>query len=316
MKITFKTVQSAFVPSVGNILRLSGAICLAVFALCTALSSCSSDSDEPDGPESAEQNNDGRKLRQLTIADVPITRATLTDNGTTLGAAWKGGDKATYFNLSTFTGSDLDFGLLTASSSAATSTFTGTVRCTKDDYLALFYPETTPILTGGNRGKFTISLSGQKGTIEDVATNFHYVYGVGQVTSVTETTATATISEMNSLLAVCKFIFKDSSNNPIPVNTLSINYDDTGYPLTGTLAPIREVPNPTVDVVDPSEWSEPLTITLQTETSDGVYVALFPVSKYNFFISATGSNGTYTGNAAATLNAGKFYPVTLKLTKQ
>lgn len=77
----------------------------------------------------------------------------------------------------------MDKGTLTAASSGATSTFTGSVTCKKDDQIALIYPATEPATTRDNRGKFVISLSGQKGTLDDIATRFHYVYGVGQVKS-------------------------------------------------------------------------------------------------------------------------------------
>ena len=154
------------------------------------LTSCSSDDEDYESPQTEDtgQRTDGRRLRQLTIADVPITRATLSDNTTTLGAAWTATDKATYFNLTSFTDGNMDKGTLTAASSGATSTFTGSVTCKKDDQIALIYPATEPATTGDNRGKFVISLSGQKGTLDDIATRFHYVYGVGQVKSVTEMT--------------------------------------------------------------------------------------------------------------------------------
>ena len=69
-----------------------------------------------------------------------------------------------------------------------------------------------------------------------------------------------------------------------------------------------------------ANWNAPLTVTLGTETSDGVYVALLPCGssseKVTFYFSVTGSNGTsYTGTANAYLIAGRFYPVTITLTK-
>ena len=85
----------------------TGIVWMACLMLGVAMAACSSDADEP-------ENNDGRKLRQLTITDVPMTRATLTDNGNTLGASWKAGDKATYFNLSSFTQTNIDSDVLTA----------------------------------------------------------------------------------------------------------------------------------------------------------------------------------------------------------
>ena len=191
--------------------------------LCAALAACSSDDEQ-------EQDNDGRKLRQLTIADVPVTRATLTESGNRLGASWNKVDVATYFNVTVFDDGDMNYGFLKPSSSEETSTFTGTVLCKEGDDIALLYPAKTPDLTSGNdRGKFTISLSGQKGTLADIQENFHYVYGVAKVTSVTETTATASISNMKSLLAVCKFTFKDADKKLISVKTLKISYYESNF---------------------------------------------------------------------------------------
>ena len=55
---------------------------LTLLLLGIALVSCSSDDEQ-------QQDTDGRKLRQLTIAEVPVTRATLSDSGSTLGASWE-----------------------------------------------------------------------------------------------------------------------------------------------------------------------------------------------------------------------------------
>lgn len=169
---------------------------LLLLSLAAALASCSSD-DDGDYKSPQTENGDGRMLRQLTISEVPITRATLTDNMSSLSAAWKAGDEATYFNVSSFSSTTMDDGTLTAASSNSTSAFQGTVRCMTGDKVALFYPA-----------------------------------------------------------------------QAIPA-------------------------------------------------SGGVYVALFPHSPTGYMhFTVTNSSGTYTGTAKATLKAGKYYPVTLTLTKQ
>ena len=294
-------------------------ICFLLLLLGVTLTSCSSDEEQA-------QNLDGRKLRQLTISEVPVTRATLTDNESVLGAAWKEGDQATYFNVSTVGGDNIDSGTLRASASASTSAFTGTVRCKAGDNVALFYPyQDVPIQDPG-RGTFTVSLAGQDGTLATIAERFHYVYGVAAVTSVTDNTAKATIDNMQSLLAVCKFTFTDGTN-AIPVKTLTINYYDNsmsyttiGYPLSATLTPTADVS--TLALTYPNQgndaWNDKgLSVTLDSETSDGVYVALFPHSPTGYMhFTVTNSSDTYTGTAKAKLKAGKYYPVSLKLTKQ
>ena len=288
------------------------------------LTACSSDDDE------LVENSNDRKLRQLTIAEVPVAKdaptskkVRMTDNSSSLDASWTKDDMATYFNVSSFSQVTIDYGKLTATSSASTSMFQGTVNCKTGDDVALLYPAKEPNLSGTDRGKFTISLSGQKGTLEDIAEHFHYVYGVAKVTSVTEQTATAKIDNMQSLLAVCKFSFTDGSDI-IPVKTLTINFYDNeyaypmGYSLTATFTPTADVNTLALSYPGQETWDETgLSVTLGKETSDGVYVALFPYSPTGYMhFTVTGSSGTYTGIAKATLKAGRYYPASLKLTKQ
>ena len=289
-----------------------------------ALAACSSDDEE------LVENSNGRKLRQLTIAEVPVTqnaptskKVRLTENSSSLDASWTKDDMATYFNVSSFRFDRMDYGKLTAASSTRTSMFQGTVYCTTGDNVALLYPAKDPILTGKTRGKFTISLDGQKGTLEDIAEHFHYVYGVAGVTSVTDQTATATIDNMQSLLAVCKFSFTDGSET-IPVETLTINYYDKGsaysmgYPLSAKLTPAAGVSSLTLAYPDQEDWEETgLSVNLGAETSNGVYVALFPYSPTGYMhFTVTNCSGTYKGMAKASLKAGRYYPTTLTLTKQ
>lgn len=293
-----------------NINTQTGIVWMACLMLGVAMAACSSDADEP-------ENNDGRKLRQLTITDVPMTRATLTDNDKTLGASWKAGDKATYFNMTSYSLNEMNFGPLTAATAAETSTFTGMVTCKASDYIALVYPENNPPTTGAERGRFTISLVGQKGTLSDIAERYHYLYGVAQVNMIVDDTAVASISYMKPLLAVCKLTFTDTSGNPIPAKTLSICYEDdeVGYPQSASFKPEQNPDNLSLVIPEQQNWAK-LTLTLDTETFSGVYVALLPCDNEQFFFfSVTGSDGTYTGTASAKLAAGKYYPVTLKLNK-
>ena len=308
---------------------------LCVLSLCAMLTACSSDDEQTPNnivpedtvptdttPKDSVPNDTTPKVRQLIIAEVPITRATLTDNTTTLGAAWKAGDKATCLNLTKLKLQTLLYNELTASSSAVTSAFTGSVtECGKSDKLALIYPHFTPAT--GN-GSFTINLSGQKGTLDYIQENLHYVYGVATVESVTNNTTTATISEMKSLLCVCKFKFKEKdTNDDIPVKTLTISYgnDETaGLPLTYTVVPKTdpaEVVSIPANLSPDPEKPKPLIIDLGTgvETTDGIYVALFPITDQKLFFSLTNKDGTYTGTATAKLKAGSYYSVTLTLVK-
>lgn len=297
-----------------NHLWLLGGIVLA------GLSACSSD-------EMTEALPDGDvvKTRRLTITETDNaaartsqTRATLTDDGS-LKAAWTAGDKLTYCNLSRTnqSASGIYSGNIEAVSTAATSQFTGDVTCGGGDYLAVVYPATT----FETNESYTITLSGQDGTLEKLASTFHYVFGRAYVTSATDKTANATMEKMKSLLAVCKFSFIDAaSSSLIPVRTLEISYGGNGsdagkYPQTATVKISVNKEQADVHATGVAD-SAPLTITCIREQS-AVYVALLPTNAsrtYNFTV--TNSSGTYTGTAKATLTEGEYIEATgLKLTK-
>ena len=287
----------------------------------TGMTACSSDDDTTDIPD------DGVKVRRITITQTDnaavrqmLTRATLTeDDGIT--ASWTTGDRLTYCNLSRTNPSDDDVysGPLTATSSAATSQFTGDVACRQGDYLAVVYPATT----FETNESYTISLAGQDGTLGTLATNYHYVYGKAYVTSVTDNTADATMEKMKSLLTVCKFSFVDKTTGAaIPIKTLAISYGGSGsdartYPQTATVAIGANTAQTDVHATGDA-GSTPLAVTCPS-AQDAVFVALLPTSGQRTFSFTVndGSGNTYTGTAKATLAEGEYVVATgLRLTKQ
>ena len=332
------------------VLWLLGGIMLAGATACsdddepTATTACSGD-DEPTAT-----TDDGVKVRRLTITQTNdtivghasgranegvdatlggvanyATRASLTEDGG-LSASWTAGDGLTYCNLSRVDYGNEDAiytGPLTAASTAVTSHFTGDVTCCQGDCLAVVYPATTFT----TNDSYTLSLTGQDGTLETLATNYHYVYGKATVTSVTDKTATATMPKMKSLLTVCKFSFIDrASSSAIPIKTLAISYGGTGsdagtYPQTATVA----VKNETIGIFEQADvhatgvtGSSPLLLE-GSGKAPAVFVALLPTAAqrtYSFTVT-DGSGNTYTGTAKATLTEGKYVEATgLKLTKQ
>ena len=284
------------------------------------LTACSGSDEEPSKPD------DGVKVRRITITETEgaasarqaLTRASLTeDDGLT--AKWTAGDALTYCNLSRVdygNGEAPYSGGLTAASTAATSRFTGDVVCSEGDYLAVVYPATT----FEYNDRYTISLTGQDGTLGKLASTYHYVYGRAQVTSVTGTTANATMGKMKSLLTVCKFSFKDKSTNAvIPIQTLSISYGGTGsdagtYPQSATV----ECGVLTVQTDVHASGVASNSPLLLEGSGEAFYVALLPTTgQRTFNFTVTNTNGTYTGTANATLVEGEYVDATgLKLTKQ
>ena len=282
------------------------------------LTACSGSDEEPSKPD------DGVKVRRLTITEADggaaearqaLTRASLTeDDGLT--AKWTAGDALTYCNLSRVdygNGEAPYSGGLTAASTAATSRFTGDVVCSEGDYLAVVYPATT----FEYNDRYTISLTGQDGTLGKLASTYHYVYGRAQVTSVTGTTANATMGKMKSLLTVCKFSFKDKSTNAvIPIQTLSISYGGTGsdagtYPQSATV----ECGVLTVQTDVHASGVASNSPLLLEGSGEAFYVALLPTTgQRTFNFTVTNTNGTYTGTAKATLTEGDYVEATgLKL---
>ncbi|MBQ7494929.1 MAG: hypothetical protein IJT75_04090 [Bacteroidaceae bacterium] len=289
------------------------------------LTACSGD-DATDVP-----NDDGVKVRRITITQTEAaaqqapTRASLTeDDGLT--ASWTAGDALTYCNLSRvdYGNNEAPYsGGLTAASTAAASQFTGDVACRAGDYLAVVYPATT----FEYNDRYTISLTGQDGTLNTLATNYHYVFGKATVTAVTGATATATMEKMKSLLTVCKFSFVDKDGGAaIPVKTLGISYGGSGsdngtYPPTATVS-LKDADGVSLDQADVhatgATGTGALTVTCST-AQDAVYVALLPTAAartFSFSVS-DGSGNSYTGTAKATLTEGEYVAAEgLKLTKQ
>jgi len=295
------------------------------------LTACSGDDDTATNGSAPQTADDGVKVRRLTITEAEggaaetrqaLTRASLTeDDGLT--AKWTAGDALTYCNLTRVdygNGEAPYSGGLTAASTAATSQFTGNVTCRKGDELAVVYPAAT----FESNEEYSISLSGQDGTLAGLATRFHYVYGKALVTAVTDATADATMPKMKSLLTVCKFSFVNKDGGAvIPIKSLSISYGGTGsdvgtYPQTATVAIGANTEQADVHATGAAGSSEALTVTCST-VQDAVYVALLPTAaERTFSFTVTGGSGnSYTGTAKATLAEGEYVEATgLRLTKQ
>ena len=286
----------------------------------TGMTACSGDDDATDMPD------DGVKVRRMTITQTDdaaarqmLTRSTLVESDG-LTASWTAGDGLTYCNLSRTNPMNYEIytGPLTAASTASTSQFTGNVTCNAGDYLAVVYPAAT----FETNESYTISLSGQDGTLGTLATNYHYVYGKAYVTSVTDNTANATMERMKSLLTVCKFSFVDkASGKAIPIQTLAISYAGSGsdvgkYPQTAKVTIGVNMAQTDVHATGVA-GSSPLLLEGAGEAT-AVFVALLPTSgqrTFNFTVT-DGSGNTYKGSAHATLTEGEYIVATgLKLTK-
>ena len=317
---------------------LAGVVCSSLLFLGTACST----NNNPDQPKQQAE----LKPRTLIVTEVEsrkskverrLPQASITENGVVLDALWNEGDEVFYRNLSRNEyidpqeGSVDLFGVLEADKSERIASFSGDrVWCTEDDQLALIYPaldvENHPeLFTFHNDplyAEYTISVAGQDGTLATLAKDFHHIYGIASVVSVTETTANAELAQMKSLMTVCKFSFedKDHPGTSLPISTLQISYGGGGlydgkYPQKGTVSIAQNVSAWDVSV-EPNELTSPLTIT-PDGTPTEVYVALFPKTEQPYKFTVISGGETYTGTATAVLKEGEFVPATgLRLVKQ
>ena len=268
------------------------------------LGACSSDDST-----TPQEDNNGRRMRQLTIQNVAMnTRAAI--NPSTYEATWETTDRPTYINLSAQP--ELSYGTLTPSAAGASTTLTGSVYCTLGDNIAIVLPTVTPELPANGPLSYPSNLSGQKGTLADIGARYHYIYGVGTVTSTDGGTATGSISNTKSLLSVCKFTFTHN-NSPVNVKSVQIGWGTggaAGYPQTGTVSLLAD-PESVHVTPDSGPYSDPLSITLDEVNAAGVvYVALFPCeTKLAFHFTVSDGKNTYTATKNAKMLEGKYYDV-------
>ena len=318
---------------------LAGIVCSSLLFLGTACST-----NNPDQPKQQAELKPRTLIVQQSAVSHQLSavrrlpQATITENDGVLDALWEINDAVFYRNLSRNEYIDPDTkesvplsDTLYADKAERIASFTGErVWCTKDDQLALIYPALDPSAFTFHdvplRAEYTISVAGQNGTLETLAKDFHHIYGIASVVSVTGTTANAELAEMKSLLTVCKFSFVDETapSTPLPISSLQISiggaYDGT-YPQEGTVSIAQNTPVESVHV-DPSDapLTSPLTIDTKGVNPTEVYVALFPDmgATYSFTVTSTtgaATDGTYTGEATAALNEGEYVVAPLKLTK-
>ena len=314
-----------------------GVICSSLLFLGTACST----NNTPDQPkQQAELKPRTLIVTQQAVSKVTpasavrrLPQATITENGVVLDALWDAGDEVFYRNLSRNEyidpqeGSVELSGTLYADKAERIASFTGDrVWCTEDDQLALIYPAPDPadftFYESPLSAEYTISVAGQDGSLATLAKDFHHIYGIASVVSVTETTANAELAQMKSLMTVCKFSFEDENvpGTSLPISSLQISYGGGGlydgkYPQKGTVSIAQNVSAWDVSV-EPNELTSPLTIT-PDGTPTEVYVALFPKTEQPYKFTVISGGETYTGTATATLKEGEFVPATgLRLVKQ
>ena len=320
---------------------LAGIVCSSLLMLGTACST-----NNPDQPKQQAELKPRTLIVQTSPQPSPqergllrLPQATITDAGVTLDAIWSAGDEISFRNLTHESYTDPKTqesvyleGVLLADRAASIASFASNneVWCALGDKILLVYPKATdPAITvSGNplRATYSISLTGQDGSLGKIASTYHHSYGIATITEVTPTVANAELAEMQNLLTVCKFSFvdKDHLGTLLPVTSLTISYNGGDY--AGTYPGTA-----TVTVTQGTSSTATVTPDNQSKVSGGnvlaisptgnpkeVYVALFPeadATEYSFSLES--GSETYTGTATAQLNAGEFVVAeNLKLTKK
>ena len=320
---------------------LAGAVCSSLLFLGTACST----NNTPDQPKQQAElkprtlivTQTEEHTNQVAIRRLP--QATITDEGETLNALWSKGDEISFRNISHESYTDPETqtlvsleGVLIADREERIASFASNdkVWCDVNNQILLVYPKATApaFSVEGNplQATYSISLTGQDGTLATIANRYHHSYGIATITEVTPTVANAELAEMQNLLTVCKFSFvdKDHLGTQLPVKSLSISYNGGTYagtyPETATVTVTQGTPcTATVTPIKKStaEGGYPLTVA-PTGNPMEVYVALLPeadATKYSFRLES--GEDTYTGTATAQLIAGEYVVATgLKLTKE
>lgn len=244
----------------------------------------------------------------VTKGSDALTRA-LSLDGTTLNASWATGDKVYVFNKGDMT----EYGYLEAQSDGASTTLDGTLTgsISVGDMIALFYP-----YPGTDGWDYT----GQDGTLATIATKYDISGGEAEVKSVSSGTITAAGKTdgpiiFENMQAIVKFtLLNKDDDTPINATSLTISAKDKDYDYEMLIQkrPIDKLAKITCGPID---------ITPASATNE-LFAALSPdydvLDPYPCNYTLTASDGTATYNCTATgvtLENGKYYDITVKMTK-
>ena len=250
--------------------------------------------------------------------DDATTRAlTLTDK--TLNATWKTGETVKVYKVEV-DGSDVSYtkvGTLTAQADGVTATLSGTVSdVAVNDHLVLAF------LDNDEYDPTKLYYHSQVGTLESIASNFDYAKGEAKVTELNGSNITVVDWSDNTKSniaftnqqAIVKFTLKDkATGNTISAKTLKL------HDANNNIVNVTSYEHPA------SPTKADLTITRATASSE-FYVALRTAGDLsNLTLTAIGDvptdpsvaidRYTYTKSGSVTFTNGKYYEVTVSMTK-
>ena len=275
-----------------------------------AFTACSSSND--DIIEQQPVNPTEPKVYTMTIQASKGSDATtraLTLEGKTLTATWKTGETVDVYKVTEEDGDNVytNVGKLTAQADGETATLSGNLTGTfaVNDHFALFF-------NGGN-----FDYENQTGTLEGIASKYDYAKGEAKVTAIDGSNITVvdwtdnTKSDVifTNQQAIVKFTLKDKdTDQPISVRTLKL-HDHT-----------RNI-NESDNYISTGSKQRDLIITRATSGSE-FFVALNTKGDLNnLSLTATDPDLNpgkyiYEKTGSVTFTKGKYYEVTVKMTKQ
>ena len=296
--------------------------CLAALLIASATFAACSSSDDNIIEEQPVQPKE--KVYTMTIqatkatGDDATTRAlTLTDK--TLNATWKTGETVKVYKI---TNQDkyTKVGTLTAQADGVTATLSGTVsNVAVNDHLVLAFLDNNE---DDGYDPTTLVYHSQVGTLESIASNFDYAKGEAKVTEVNGSNITVVDWSDNTKSniaftnqqAIVKFTLKDkATGNTISAKTLKL------HDANNNIVNVTSYESPA------SPYNADLTITRATASSE-FYVALRTAGDLsNLTLTAIGDvptdpsvaidRYTYTKSGSVTFTNGKYYEVTVSMTK-
>ena len=271
------------------------------------LTACSSDDNVSEqAPKTYYMTVDATK--GVNEAASPAYRRALNLSGSTLSASWATTEHV-YVQITALDTKEYWFnGSLQPQSAGVTTQLSGALSV--PDKWA--YPTIEEAMTNGvfelpiymllqfPRPDF-LDYTGQVGTIDDIAAKYDYATAIALIDDINGNviTATSPVTFVNQQ-AIVKFTLKDKADGTTLLNptvlTINVEGDLSGdYPLTLTIP-----------------------ASTYTTNSNGVlYVAIPGFSGETVTLTATCSSGTYTYTKSyATFVNGKYYEITVKMTKQ
>ena len=262
------------------------------------LTACSSDDNVSEqAPKTYYMTVDATK--GVNEAASPAYRRALTLSGNTLTPTWAIGEKVYVYPTTAVIPFWFD-GCLEAKSAGSTTQLDGALSLpsgwTEDISVYIGYaPEfKLQFPRSGN-----LDYTGQVGTLSDIATKYDYAIATGVMFDIENDHITAiNTATFESQQAIMKFTLKDKADGTILLSPTELTIDNglgDDYPLTLT------IPAPTY-----------------TTNGNGVlYVAIPGFSGEDVTMTATCTSGTYTYTKTnATFDNGKYYEITVKMTKQ